>query len=461
MNSDEKIKEAIALYRAGNKALAQRLLSEVVKADVKNEIAWIWLSACVENADQKRYCLKRVLSLNPANENAAKALADLEQLPQPSIDDIASSPVLSAVNDVSHERKKTSLKSDSKISPQLIIVGLTAIIFVLGIGAVSIVAFSSWLRPSSANGVAVSETQSNPVAATSNERDPTRTVPASTPNPAAACQPSAQRYLTQVRPLMLEFNDTVQIADSTARIALGPVIQDMQRIRREVMDISAPNCVQGASYLILDGMSGIIEGFIDFMGNVNERTVQRKLTQGILNLTNGSDQLAALAAGRATPVPRQLPTNTPVPTPLPTPIPLTAGSTVIVRDTFDHPWQIRVTNIEIADSMESLSGRVERASGRFAIIFMDVNNQGLSPATFLPAAAFDVEDASGQRFEEHFVVSAYAESLYNTDICASINPNETQRCVAVYDISLQSDYYMLVPGFGADPNGPRIWLDVP
>ncbi len=92
---------------------------------------------------------------------------------------------------------------------------------------------------------------------------------------------------------------------------------------------------------------------------------------------------------------------------------------------------------------------------------MEVTNRGLSPETFIAFGTLDVRDASGQRFEENNLASFYAQDLYGTDICAEINPDQTKHCVAVYDISQQSDFYMLIPGSLADPDAPRAILNVP
>jgi len=84
----DKLNVAIAAVRAGDKTSGQQLLSEIVKAEPSNETAWLWLSACVDNIEQLKYCLTKALSINPDNQNARKALTQLEQPPQPSMEDI-------------------------------------------------------------------------------------------------------------------------------------------------------------------------------------------------------------------------------------------------------------------------------------------------------------------------------------------------------------------------------------
>jgi len=209
-------------------------------------------------------------------------------------------------------------------------------------------------------------------------------------------------------------------------------------------------------------MDGVINAFIDFMGDKSDTVVQRELNQGLLDLTNGTAQLIALASGQATPAPKKLPTDTPVPTLLPSPTPLPAGSAIVLSDGQRNSWQIKVTKVLIEDTLKpTFSDTIEKAAGRFAIVFMEVTNRGLSPGTFVAFGNLDIQDSSGHRFEENFVASFYAQDIYGTDICADINPDFTKYCVAVYDISPQSSFYILVPGKLVDPYAPRLLLDVP
>jgi hypothetical protein len=77
-------------FKAGNKVAARQLLAEVAKAEPNNETAWLWLAGCVDNIEQKKFCLSKALAINPNNQNARKALMQLEpqELGQPSVEDI-------------------------------------------------------------------------------------------------------------------------------------------------------------------------------------------------------------------------------------------------------------------------------------------------------------------------------------------------------------------------------------
>ncbi len=70
---------AIAAAKAGNKAEARRLLSQITRQDPNNESAWLWLSGVVEDDHQRIQCLEKVLKINPANPHALRGLAVLKR----------------------------------------------------------------------------------------------------------------------------------------------------------------------------------------------------------------------------------------------------------------------------------------------------------------------------------------------------------------------------------------------
>jgi tetratricopeptide (TPR) repeat protein len=63
--------------RAGQIDLARQLLAQVLQADPHNETAWLWMSGVLESLDERIYCLRRVLEINPNHEMARKGLRAL------------------------------------------------------------------------------------------------------------------------------------------------------------------------------------------------------------------------------------------------------------------------------------------------------------------------------------------------------------------------------------------------
>jgi len=194
------------------------------------------------------------------------------------------------------------------------------------------------------------------------------------------------------------------------------------------------------------------------MGQAQDATVSRKMAQGYLDIAIAMQQLDALAEGRPTPQPERLPTPMPSPippTPTATATPLPVGSTITVDN-----WQIRVTNVVIADSLSS-HGNTEKARGRFAILFLTIANKGYSPDTFVAVGRLVIRDASGRAFVENVVATAYAMFNYNADIGADINPDASANVVAVFDISKSSPLYVLAPGQLAGSSSGSVLLDIP
>lgn len=79
--------EAVAdLLRRGKEAVinndysaGRTLLTQVVQLDPQNEQGWLWLSGLLNNPDRMRFCLERVIQINPENVHAQAALNDLER----------------------------------------------------------------------------------------------------------------------------------------------------------------------------------------------------------------------------------------------------------------------------------------------------------------------------------------------------------------------------------------------
>jgi tetratricopeptide (TPR) repeat protein len=81
---NELTKAGIRMFQAGDRQKAARLFARAVQLDVRDEEAWYWLSACVDDIEKKRYCLQRVLQLNPQNVKANRRLNHLEgYVPEP------------------------------------------------------------------------------------------------------------------------------------------------------------------------------------------------------------------------------------------------------------------------------------------------------------------------------------------------------------------------------------------
>src|SRR4051812_9832452 len=73
-NLERLLKQGIAAAKQGNNATARSLLEAVIAQDESNELAWIWLASTVSTVRERRFCLEKVLQINPNNGRAREAL---------------------------------------------------------------------------------------------------------------------------------------------------------------------------------------------------------------------------------------------------------------------------------------------------------------------------------------------------------------------------------------------------
>ncbi len=91
-NLEAMLRSAIDAVKANRKAEARLMLERIVQVDRMNEQAWLWLSACVETAEEQAICLENVLDINPNNQKALKGLQALQQHLTATDDPFAASP---------------------------------------------------------------------------------------------------------------------------------------------------------------------------------------------------------------------------------------------------------------------------------------------------------------------------------------------------------------------------------
>lgn len=69
--------QGAAALRAGQRDEALNLLRQAIQLDPQSEQAWLFMAGAVQEPDRRKYCLERVLQLNPQNELAKRGLASL------------------------------------------------------------------------------------------------------------------------------------------------------------------------------------------------------------------------------------------------------------------------------------------------------------------------------------------------------------------------------------------------
>lgn len=79
----DKLQQAIAAIKAGDKATGRKLLIEVLEGDPRNESAWLWMTGVVQSRQDRLRCLHQILKINPDNQIAKQAVAQLQGQTKP------------------------------------------------------------------------------------------------------------------------------------------------------------------------------------------------------------------------------------------------------------------------------------------------------------------------------------------------------------------------------------------
>jgi len=73
--------DAVDALRRGDKARAKQQMTLLLKAEQTNATYWVWMSATVDSAKERIYCLQTALKLDPENTTAKRGLILLGALP--------------------------------------------------------------------------------------------------------------------------------------------------------------------------------------------------------------------------------------------------------------------------------------------------------------------------------------------------------------------------------------------
>lgn len=141
-----KLNQAIQHIKSGNKQSALPLLKEIVQSDPRNESAWLWLYACLDSHEQKKYCLQKAIEINPNNQNAKKALEKLlAQQSDPIFQHLQNKEQPIGMRQSSAVKKQplTSKRSKKVISRKFVIASISGLflLFCIGFGFIG----GNWL----------------------------------------------------------------------------------------------------------------------------------------------------------------------------------------------------------------------------------------------------------------------------------------------------------------------------
>lgn len=108
------------------------------------------------------------------------------------------------------------------------------------------------------------------------------------------CRAESQRYLTSTVDLLGRWQDAFALGSNSSRIALGPVVAEMQAIRREHQALETPTCAAALDYLVQLSMQSSIDGFLAFMADKPDATVQAYFNDAASTLTKAKKLISEL-----------------------------------------------------------------------------------------------------------------------------------------------------------------------
>ena len=74
MDQAQTLRQAREAIQRGDRATGQRLLTQLLEKKPRSEVAWLWMSAIMDDPDLERECLEKVLEINPNNQVAQNHL---------------------------------------------------------------------------------------------------------------------------------------------------------------------------------------------------------------------------------------------------------------------------------------------------------------------------------------------------------------------------------------------------
>lgn len=79
MTTEELLRAGILAAKTGDVARASQLLGQVVQTEPNSELGWLWLGLSRNSQEQREYCFRRVLAINPENIEARRQLDSLHK----------------------------------------------------------------------------------------------------------------------------------------------------------------------------------------------------------------------------------------------------------------------------------------------------------------------------------------------------------------------------------------------
>jgi hypothetical protein len=75
---NELTQRGITALKSGDRVTARKLLAGAIQQDANDIVAWLWLTATVDNDEDRIACLEQVLKIDPNNQVAERGLAQIQ-----------------------------------------------------------------------------------------------------------------------------------------------------------------------------------------------------------------------------------------------------------------------------------------------------------------------------------------------------------------------------------------------
>jgi len=225
MNED-KLKQAVLLYKQGNKPQAARLLGEIVRQDPNNSNAWYGLALSLDEKDKKIFCLKKVLALDPSHQKAIQILEQLqtEKKASTSVQDETTRSVQHAIQKPASKNPIKKTIEESTPTEKKLLYVLAGILALLVI-CLSIVGVTTWTK-----------------------------------------QQCTNRFENEMVSLLSQFFRQQSIAEVTARINLPEQISRLEDIRTTTWNMPDKACQPRTHSLLMNYMDLSISAYVAFSG---------------------------------------------------------------------------------------------------------------------------------------------------------------------------------------------------
>lgn len=106
--------------------------------------------------------------------------------------------------------------------------------------------------------------------------------PTATPTP-LPCAVQMISFMGELNKVASRWDDARSLAASTSRIALSPVVSQLQDIRRQADGLQPPDCAAYVKLYLVEYMDNTIEAFILFMGDAPDNKIESKFKSASLS----------------------------------------------------------------------------------------------------------------------------------------------------------------------------------